>query len=64
MSKLYRILRQISDSLSIAVIKKKKKAQMHSKGSMCCFSHAFFSVCLSSEYFGVSKNAGLFTSVV
>lgn len=37
---------------------------MHSKGSMCCFSHAFFSVCLSSEYFGVSKNAGLFTSVV
>lgn len=62
-SKLYRILHQISDSLSIAVIKK-KKAQMHSKGSMCCFSHAFFSVCLSSEYFGVSKNAGLFTSVV
>lgn len=34
------ILYQISDSLLIAIIK--KEAQMHSKGSLCCFSDAFF----------------------
>lgn len=60
-SELHRILHQISDSLFIAVIKKKKSTNAQWGQDVLFFRCFFF---FSSEYFGVLKSAGLFTSVV